>query len=55
MARRAATHAATRFVVPDDDEWPEALDDLRHCSAVQRRGGVPFGLWLRGPASCPTW
>ena len=51
-ARRAAA-AAARFVVPDDEEWPEALDDLRHCAAVQRRGGVPFGLWLRGPGHLP--
>ena len=49
LAERRATAAAARFVVPDDDEWPEALGDLRHCGAVQRRGGVPFGLWLRGP------
>ena len=53
VAARRATIAAARFVVPDDDEWPEALGDLRHCPAVQRRGGVPFGLWLRGPARLP--
>jgi DNA processing protein len=47
-AHRAAT-TGIRFVVPDDREWPEAIDDLRHCAAVQHRGGVPFGLWLRGP------
>src|SRR5215210_6402149 len=42
LAVGRATTAAARFVVPDDDEWPEALNDLRHCAAVQRRGGVPF-------------
>jgi DNA processing protein len=51
-ARRAAA-AAARFVVPEDEEWPEALDDLRHCAAVQHRGGVPFGVWLRGPGHLP--
>jgi DNA processing protein len=38
-----------RFVVPGDTEWPESLADLRFCESVQRRGGEPFGLWLRGP------
>jgi DNA processing protein len=37
-----------RFVIPGDDEWPDSLTALRHCDSVQRRGGVPFGLWLRG-------
>ena len=50
VLRRAAA-AKVRFVVPDDAEWPEGLADLRHCNPVQRRGGVPFGLWLRGPGS----
>jgi DNA processing protein len=46
---RRATAAAARFVVPGDDEWPAGLDDLRHAESIQRRGGEPFGLWLRGP------
>ena len=44
-----AARCRARFVVPGDDEWPERLGDLRFCDEVQRRGGVPFGLWLRGP------
>src|SRR5215216_436600 len=48
MAREAET-AGTRFITPEDEEWPRALGDLIHCPSVQRRGGVPFGLWLRGP------
>lgn len=49
-----ATVAATevcgaRFVIPGDDEWPTSLSALRYCDTVNRRGGVPFGLWLRGP------
>ena len=47
LARAARSRA--RFVVPGDEEWPERLGDLRFCDEVQRRGGVPFGLWLRGP------
>jgi DNA processing protein len=46
---RLAAAAAARFVVPGDDEWPSGLDDLRHAEGIQRRGGEPFGLWLRGP------
>jgi DNA processing protein len=46
---RLAEAAAARFVVPGDDEWPSGLDDLRHAESIQRRGGEPFGLWLRGP------
>jgi len=44
-----AEKAAIRFVTPEDEEWPSTLGDLRHCPPVQRRGGIPFGLWLRGP------
>jgi len=41
--------AGVRFVVPGDEEWPDGLDDLAGLEPVQRRGGVPLGLWLRGP------
>jgi DNA processing protein len=46
---RLAATAAARFIIPGDDEWPSGLDDLRHAESIQRRGGEPFGLWLRGP------
>jgi DNA processing protein len=46
----AAQACGARFVIPGDEEWPEPLEALRFCDSVQRRGGVPFGLWLRGPA-----
>ncbi|QGN32131.1 DNA-processing protein DprA [Microlunatus sp. Gsoil 973] len=39
-----------RFIVPADPEWPERLVDLASGEAIQRRGGAPYGLWLRGPA-----
>jgi DNA processing protein len=45
---RLAKTTAMRFVVPGDEEWPEGLDDLRHAESIQRRGGEPLGLWLRG-------
>jgi DNA processing protein len=43
-----AQAAAMRFIIPGDDEWPDGLDDLRHAESIQRRGGEPLGLWLRG-------
>ena len=43
-----AERAGIRFVVPGDAEWPDALDDLGRAGAVQRRGGAPCGLWVRG-------
>jgi DNA processing protein len=46
---RLAKTTAMRFVVPGDEEWPDGLDDLRHAESIQRRGGEPSGLWLRGP------
>ncbi len=45
----ATAECESRFVIPGDEEWPEQLDALRYCDDVQRRGGIPFGLWLRGP------
>ncbi|GAA1521631.1 DNA-processing protein DprA [Nocardioides humi] len=38
-----------RFVVPGDDEWPSALDDLAGAGVLHARGEVPVGLWVRGP------
>lgn len=37
-----------RFVVPGDAEWPERLGDLEFCEPIQKLGGVPVGLWVRG-------
>ena len=47
--QRLAAAAGIRFVVPGDEEWSERLEDLAHADPIQRRGGVPLGLWLRGP------
>ena len=60
LARRAASAdldtssglpatGSVRFVVPGDEEWPDRLSDLGRGQEVQRRGGIPFGLWVRGP------
>jgi DNA processing protein len=40
--------AGIAFAVPGDTDWPAAFDDL---SGVTRdgRGGVPVGVWRRGP------
>ena len=44
-----AAAVGVRFVVPGDDEWPAALQDLAGVDPVQERGGVPVGLWVQGP------
>jgi DNA processing protein len=44
-----AERLGIRFVIPGDDEWPAQLDDLAHSGAVSDLGGVPIGLWVRGP------
>jgi DNA processing protein len=44
-----AHQAEARFVIPEDEEWPSAIDDLARAGVIQGRGGLPFGLWLRGP------
>ncbi|MBF4160464.1 DNA-processing protein DprA [Nocardioides acrostichi] len=49
-ALAAAAKLGLRFVVPGDDEWPPALDDLARADHLHERGGVPLGLWVRGPA-----
>lgn len=45
----AITAGRFRFVIPGDQEWPEQVADLDRLPPIQRRGGVPYGLWLRGP------
>lgn len=44
-----ASARGIRFVVPGDDEWPGCLDDLAHAPGLHERGGVPVGVWCRGP------
>ena len=44
-----AARLGIRFVVPGDEEWPAALDDLTLAPHLHERGGVPVGLWCRGP------
>ncbi|MEI2712637.1 MAG: DNA-processing protein DprA [Nocardioides sp.] len=46
----AAGHAlGARFVIPGDAEWPNRLHDLARITVTPRKGGVPLGLWVRGP------
>ncbi len=54
-----AASVGARLVIPDDDEWPGCLADLAAFTAASGRPddraagrdhGVPFGLWVRGPA-----
>lgn len=44
-----------RFLIPTDDEWPGSLGDLAHLDPVGGLGGVPVGLWVRGPGSLADW
>jgi DNA processing protein len=44
-----AARLGIRFVTPADDEWPPALADLAHAPCLHERGGVPVGLWAKGP------
>ena len=44
-----AERRGVRFVIPGDVEWPTQLDDLAHSEPVSDLGGVPIGLWVRGP------
>lgn len=44
-----AARIGIRFIVPGDDEWPVAVDDLDGCEEVQGRRGAPIGLWVKGP------
>ncbi|UUZ61866.1 DNA-processing protein DprA [Nocardioides sp. B-3] len=44
-----AERSGIRFVTPADDEWPVQLDDLAHGQRVRGLGGVPVGLWVKGP------
>lgn len=46
-----AAAAGARFVIPGDDEWPEQMEVLAEAGQLTRRAGVPFGLWVRGPAN----
>lgn len=41
----AATRVGGRFLIPADDEWPTAVDDLAHVKGT----APPLGLWVRGP------
>ncbi len=44
-----AARLGLRFVIPGDDEWPEQLADLAGLAPLHDRGGVPIGLWAKGP------
>jgi DNA processing protein len=45
----ATTARGIRFVTPASPEWPTCLDDLGSAPLLHERGGVPIGLWVRGP------
>jgi len=43
-----------RYVIPFDEEWPDLLNVLVNAGQVQNLGGVPLGLWVRGPLRLNT-
>ncbi len=45
-----AAAAGCRFVIPGDAEWPAQIEVLADAGQLSRRGGVPYGLWVRGEA-----
>jgi DNA processing protein len=44
-----ARRLGARFVIPGDEEWPVQLDNLADAEPLNDRGGIPHGLWVRGP------
>jgi DNA processing protein len=44
-----AARLGIRWVVPGDAEWPRSFDDLDTAEALDRTGGAPLGVWVRGP------
>lgn len=51
---RQAADLGIRFLIPGDLEWPTQLDDLAHSEPVSELGGVPIGLWVKGPLLLDT-
>lgn len=49
-----AERLGIRFLVPGDQEWPTAVDDLEGVEALHDRGGIPLGLWVKGPLRLDT-
>ncbi len=45
----AAERVGARFVCPGDPEWPEPLYALASAEPRAGVGGMPVGLWVRGP------
>ena len=47
---RQADALSARYLCPGDAEWPTSVDDLHRLAggSGDRRGGSPFGLWVRG-------
>lgn len=43
-----------RFIIPGDEEWPDGLNGLFPDRQVAGLGGVPLGLWARGPGHLAT-
>lgn len=51
VVRGAEARAGMRFLIPSDADWPEGLRALDNGVRVQKLGGMPVGLWVRGARS----
>ncbi len=49
-----AARVGARLVCPGDAGWPDSLDVLTEAGAIERRGGLPLALWVRGPGDLRT-
>src|SRR4051794_8180616 len=43
-----AARLGIRWVVPGDAEWPPSFGDLDAAEPLDRTGGAPLGVWVRG-------
>lgn len=43
-----AAAAGLRWITPNDDEWPEQLNDLDGPDGINGVAGAPLGLWVAG-------
>lgn len=49
-----AAAVGARYVCPGDPEWPPGLYDLGEADVRNGVGGMPIGLWVRGPLPLGT-
>jgi len=48
-------NAGLRFLIPSDSEWPTSINDDLFGLGVIDPGGMPVGLWVKGPGDLAGW